>query len=497
MRKQILILLLPLILACAATAATVSMPAGGAATVPVIPAVSAIAPGLTQSQVLTFPTTFRGMAAEYKAAESAYLSGISAVMAIPAPERTFANTVKALDEADARYSEALSGASFMEAVSPDRKVQRMASAIDRRVSNLGIKLADRDDIYQAYKDVASNGEELTGEDKKLLKETLRGYERRGMGLPQERRDRMNAIRKRLSDLSQAFNNNLKGDGGGIEVDATRLGGLPESYVKARATTPDGKVKIGLDYPSYGPFMASPRIPTSGEICSSSTTIAPRTRTSRSSARSSKLRQELADPQIPLLCALRDRGPHGEDPRDRFGFYGRLKALLAPGVRAEEERLLEEARRDRPETQSIQAWDRDYYKTKLKKRLYDFDGEELRPYFPVDTVIEGTLRIYQNLLGVTFEGEARAGLGPWRAPLRDHRRRHRSKHRPLLPRPLPADAQVWSHGGLHDHPGSGASPTAPTASRSRRWSATSRRRRRPSRRSSPTVRSRLSSMSSAT
>ncbi len=379
------------------------MPAGGAATVPVIPAAGAIAPGLTQSQVLTFPTTFRGMAAEYKAAESAYLSGISAVMAIPAPERTFANTVKALDEADARYSEALSGASFMEAVSPDRKVQRMASAIDRRVSNLGIKLADRDDIYQAYKDVASNGEELTGEDKKLLKETLRGYERRGMGLPQERRDRMNAIRKRLSDLSQAFNNNLKGDGGGIEVDATRLGGLPESYVKARATTPDGKVKIGLDYPSYGPFMgfakdsdlrrdlfikynnraADKNIPILGEVL--------------------KLRQELAGIlKYPSYAHYVIEDRMAKTPETVFGFYGRLKALLAPGVRAEEERLLEEARRDRPETQSIQAWDRDYYKTKLKKRLYDFDGEELRPYFPVDTVIEGTLRIYQNLLGVTFE-----------------------------------------------------------------------------------------------
>jgi len=367
---------------------------------------------LTAGPVLSYPTTYRGMAAAYKAAEKSYLTAIEKVMAVPAGQRDFANTVKPLAEADARFSEATTGASFMTDVSPDSKVRRMADAIDRHNSRLGIQLADRQDIYQAYKDVAAKGESLTGEDKKLLEETLLGYGRAGMGLPQAQRDRLNDIRKRLSDLSQAFEKNLREVNDTLEVDPARLTGLPASYVEGLERTPDGKVKVGLDYPSYGPFMdlaqdsdlrrqlymkysnraADQNMPILSEVLS--------------------LRQELAGLlgyKSYAAYAIEDR--MAKTPERVEAFLTRLKDLLQGPAQTEEARMLAEKRADDPSAQSIPAWDRAFYAVKLQKRLYDLDDEEVRQYFPVDTVVEGTMKVYQNLLGVRFTEKPAQGWSP--------------------------------------------------------------------------------------
>ncbi|MBI5239768.1 MAG: Zn-dependent oligopeptidase [Elusimicrobia bacterium] len=367
---------------------------------------------LTQGPVLSYPTTFRGMSATYKVAEKNYLTAIEKVMAIPADQRTFANTVKPLSEADARFQEDIVGASFMTDVSPDPKVRRMGDAIDRRTSRLGIGLAARQDIFQAYKDVAAKGEQLFGEDKKLLEETIRGYERSGMGLPQAQRDRLNAIRQKLSDLSQAFSKNLREVNDKLEVDPSQLAGLPQSYIDGLEKTPDGKVKVGLDYPSYGPFMdlakdselrrqlymkygsraAGQNLPILTEVL--------------------KLRQELAKVlgyQSYAHYAIEDR--MAKTPDRVQSFLTRLKDLLQGGAKAEEARMVEEKRRDDPAAASVPAWDRAFYATRLQKRLYDLDDEEVRQYFPADTVVEGTLQVYQNLLGLRFNEVPAQGWSP--------------------------------------------------------------------------------------
>jgi len=47
------------------------------------------------------------------------------------------------------------------------------------------------------------------------------------------------------------------------------------------------------------------------------------------------------------------------------------------------------------------WDVPYYKEKLKKRKFDFNEEELRPYFKLENVIDGVFRIAEKLYGLKF------------------------------------------------------------------------------------------------
>jgi oligopeptidase A len=68
--------------------------------------------------------------------------------------------------------------------------------------------------------------------------------------------------------------------------------------------------------------------------------------------------------------------------------------------ADTRELLEFARQDSGDPAfELCSWDLGYYSEKLRKARFDFDEEELRPYFPLDTVIDGLFETASRLYGV--------------------------------------------------------------------------------------------------
>src|SRR5436190_1601399 len=66
----------------------------------------------------------------------------------------------------------------------------------------------REDVYKAIKAFADTHPKLTGEDEKLLKETLRDYRRAGLELPPDQRREVEQLRKELSKLGTDFDTNI-------------------------------------------------------------------------------------------------------------------------------------------------------------------------------------------------------------------------------------------------------------------------------------------------
>ena len=50
---------------------------------------------------------------------------------------------------------------------------------------------------------------------------------------------------------------------------------------------------------------------------------------------------------------------------------------------------------------MEYWDLGYYKRMVEEIKYSVDQEVLQQYFPLETVIKGSLQIYQELLGLKF------------------------------------------------------------------------------------------------
>jgi oligopeptidase A len=56
----------------------------------------------------------------------------------------------------------------------------------------------------------------------------------------------------------------------------------------------------------------------------------------------------------------------------------------------------------PDAEALSPWDVGYYAEKLRRARFDFDEEELRPYFPVKGVLDGLFAIVQRLFDVRIE-----------------------------------------------------------------------------------------------
>ena len=347
------------------------------------------------------------IASIFASAKAEYSAALDRVAAAPASERTFANTVAAVEGAQARFMESVNTASFLFSVSPDKAVRDAARKLDEESDSFLIETSQREDVYRAVRDAADKGEPLSGEDKRLLEATLRGYAREGMGLPAAKRARGREVQKRLSELSIAFSENLKDDQDALEVDPARLAGLPADLVSGLPRTPEGKVRVGLDYPTYRQVMKhSPDAGLRREL-------------------ESKFNNQAADKNVPLLeeaLALRHEQAAllgyrsyadyaieermAKSPDKVWDFLRRLKSLLFGRAKAEMAELLELKREDEPGAAEMHNWDISYYADKLLKLRYDYDPEKVQEYFPVQTVVEGTLSVYQDVLGLRFN-EVRA------------------------------------------------------------------------------------------
>ena len=51
---------------------------------------------------------------------------------------------------------------------------------------------------------------------------------------------------------------------------------------------------------------------------------------------------------------------------------------------------------------LQPWEVGYWSEKLKKERYAFDDEDLRPYFPIQSVLEGMFELVSKVFGLRIE-----------------------------------------------------------------------------------------------
>jgi len=90
--------------------------------------------------------------------------------------------------------------------------------------------------------------------------------------------------------------------------------------------------------------------------------------------------------------LEDRMAHDGEKAQRF--LEELQAKTEPAWERENRDLARFAGQD-----DLQPWDIGYWAEKERQALYDFDEEQLRPYFPVERVVNGMFDIFQRVLGI--------------------------------------------------------------------------------------------------
>ena len=335
---------------------------------------------------------------------------LAELVAVPAEQRTFVNTVLTLEEARAAAYEAKAAWCLLAEAYPDLSLQQCAREWGERLAKrmVGIELDER--VYRAVREYAESEQAaaLAGTDARLLGHLLRDYRRSGIDLPDAERERVRALRDELVELDSAFHATLAGWSDGIVVERGELDGLPQTFIDGLERVGD-RYRVSLDYPEFRPFMA--------EACSSPRRHELMEKNQRKGGRENvarleralEIRREVASLLgYPSWAAYVLETRMVETPEAVASFLDDLReraAIKAAADRAEASDVLEKAVGSR----ELRLWDLTFAQSRLKEQRYALDEAEVARHLPLDACLEAMFEITGALLGVGFEEVADASV----------------------------------------------------------------------------------------
>nr|WP_086939229.1 oligopeptidase A [Thaumasiovibrio occultus] len=329
------------------------------------------------------------------------------------------NICAPLEEVDDRLGRIWSPVGHLNGVQNSAELREAYEACLPLLSDYSTWVGQHKGLYDAYKTLKASDEfaTLSLAQQKSIKDALREFELSGIGLPANEQHRYGEISKRLSELSSQFSNNVLDATMGwtkLITDEAALAGLPESALQAAKAQAEAREQDGylftLDIPSYLPVMtycdnrelrremyeafttrASDRGPNAGKWDNSDIM-----------AEKLKLTHELA--RLLGFATYSEKSlatKMAETPDQVLGFLTELVTKAKPQGEREVAELQTYAAEEF-NAADLEPWDFAYYSEKLKQHRYSISDEELRPYFPEKTVINGLFEVLHRLFGMTVK-----------------------------------------------------------------------------------------------
>lgn len=274
------------------------------------------------------------------------------------------------------------------------------------------RLSQNTKLYDIYLQISQKENPLTQEQQATLKHALLQFRLSGVHLDPEKKEMLSQLEQKLMTLSRTFNEHVS--------DATQqfilpiqeielLSGLSEHSLALCKQAAQEKNLSGfaltLDYPIYSAAMEQLNNRTLRE----SLYFAYSTRASD---------QDKQHPEFDnsnIMCELlKGRTQYAK----LLGFKHFPDYSLASKMANSPEEVLSFLENLYQKTHSIakqewdalesfaghelKPWDLAYYREKYRAHLFSFTQEELRPYFPIHSVLDGLIQFSENLFGIQFK-----------------------------------------------------------------------------------------------
>jgi oligopeptidase A len=339
--------------------------------------------------------------------------------------RTLENTLLALESATEKLEFAMGVVAHLESVKTSDELRAAYNAVRPKLSEFYSAITLNENLWNQLKRYAETDEacSLTGLRGRFLKKTLDDFRRSGADLDPAGKKRLAALDVELALATQKFSENVLDATNAFQLvitDEAGLAGLPESAREAARESAEKKDQEGwrftLQAPSYLAVMTylddrnvREQVWRAFSTCASGGEFD----NTALLARILKLRAEKA-----VLLDCKDFADWVlEDRMSKGG--ARAKEFIAElTVRTREPFLVENQALNEfresvagPDVAPIEPWDVAYYAEKLRQREYDFDEEQLRPYFSYERVKQGLFDLVRRLYGVEVRSET--GVPVWR------------------------------------------------------------------------------------
>jgi len=324
--------------------------------------------------------------------------------------RTYANTLGALEEATELLERAMTVVDHLESVATTEGLRAAYNATRPMVSAFWSELAMNDGLYQAVRAFAATEEagSLPPTEKRFLEKTLDDFRRHGAELSPEDKAKLQAIEIDLTKLTTEFSQNVLDETNAFELiitDESKLAGLPESAKQAAAENASAKDLEGWRFTLHAPSMIPVLTYLDDASIREHVWRAYNTRAvsgGRDNRRIIGRVLELRRYKAKLLGYGDFSDLVTEDRMAKAGakakaFIDDLRDRTQVAFERENQEL--QAYRNEIEGDSapaLEPWDTAYYSEKQRQARYDFNEEELRPYFPLDRVLDGLFATAQAL-----------------------------------------------------------------------------------------------------
>jgi oligopeptidase A len=335
---------------------------------------------------------------------------VAAIRAAATP-RTYSDIVLALDTATEPLDFAMGIVRHLEAVTTTPALRNAYNAVQEPVSVFYTSIALDPELWSAVKtvDQSVDKDTLDPVDRRFLKKTVTGFRRAGADLDAAGKKCLEELDVALIKATTKFSQNVLDTTNAYEriIDnEADLAGLPPSAIEAARESASSKGREGwrltLQAPSYIAaltyldqrdirrelwFASNTRAAVDGPL-DNRPLIAEILRLRRAKAELLGYR-DFAD--FVLDERMAHTGAHAQQ------FLDDLHAKTLPFFTRENESLAEAGRELGYST--IEPWDVSYIAEKQRLALYQFDEEELRPYFELERVVAGMFAIFSRLFGI--------------------------------------------------------------------------------------------------
>jgi oligopeptidase A len=328
----------------------------------------------------------------------------------------YESTFLAFENASQALNDGWGRLNHLDSVSDNPAQREALGKMLPEVTDYYSSLALNDRLWSVIKAAGEKPEiaTLSPVQQRFVEETLADFRNSGADLPAEKKARIAAIEAELSKITKEYSEHVLDSTNAWELIITeeeKLAGLPDSAkagaaANARAKGHENAWRFTLQFPSMSPIMqhlhddgirkqvweASSKVGAYGEY--DNTTLV---------WRILELRQEKAEilghSHFADLTILRRMAKTGGSA---LGFIENLHARIKPAFLAEYKQLGQyKAAKSGQPVSGLEPWEVSYWAEKQRQENYDFDEEELRPYFPVDGVMAGMFEIASRIFGITI------------------------------------------------------------------------------------------------
>ena len=330
------------------------------------------------------------------------------------------NFIYPLDETVDEIQRFFSPISHLNAVMSSDEIRDVYNACLPKLSAWYTELGQNRALYERTQSIADSEtySSLDQGQRKAIDDQLRSFKLGGVALEGTERDRFKEIAAELSKLGTRFNENVLDSGNAFRLnfaDESALDGFPQNSIDLARQCAESKDEEGysliLDYPNYHAVMTF----ANDRALREKMYFAWNTRATGNNgnkdwdnagvlSRIIELRTEKA-----ALLGFETYADYSvaskmvDSPQQVLDFLNDLASRAKPAATRDYQELCAFATEEADiKVAQLEPWDVSYYSNQLKKKLYDFSEQDLKPYFPASIGIPGLFEITGKLFGIDIQ-----------------------------------------------------------------------------------------------